>query len=329
MILIDGSDAGGQLVRTACALSAITKKPFKIINIRSARPNPGLQTQHMEGIKFIVELCNAETKGLELNSKELEFHPKELEAKDLKIKISTAGSIGLVLQAILLVTSQLNKSIKIEIEGGGTWNKWAPPVLYLEKVLFLLLKEETEIKIQRDGFYPKGGARVEIITRPLKSKPIEFLERKEIQEINGFSIASKSLENAKVAERQAKIAKEMIRQKFNKELDIETWYVDSLSPGSGVLIYIKTENSIIGGDSLGEIKKSAEIVAKEAVKNLIFEYANGVVDRHAADMLLPYMALSSGRIQTSEITQHVKTNISVIEKFLPAKFEINEKTISV
>lgn len=323
--MINGSEAGGQLVRTACALSAITRRSFKITNIRGSRPNPGLQIQHMEGIKSIAELCDAETKGLELKSKELDFYPKKLEAKDLKIKISTAGSIGLVLQAVLLVTSQLSKSIKIEIDGGGTWNKWALPVLYLEKVLFPLLKEETEIKILRDGFYPKGGAKVEIITKPLKSKPIEFLERTEIKEINGFSIASKNLEKAKVAERQAKIAKELIKQKFNKELNIETKYVDSLSPGSGVLIYVKTENSVIGGDSLGEIKKPAETVAKEAVKNLILEHANGVVDGHAADMLLPYMTLSSGKIQTSDITQHVKTNTSVIEKFLPIKFEINER----
>lgn len=328
MILVDGSNAGGQLVRTACALSAITKEPFKITNIREARPNPGLQIQHMEGIKSIAELCNAETKGLELNSKEFDFYPKKLEAKDLKIKISTAGSIGLVLQAVLLVTSQLDKSIKIEIEGGATWGKWAPPVLYLEKVLFPLLKEETEIKILRDGFYPKGGSRVEVLTKPLKPNPIEILERSEIKEIKGFSIASKSLKKAKVAERQTKTAKELVKQKFNRELNIETKYVDSISPGSGVLIYVKTENSIIGGDSLGEIKKPAEDIAKEAVKNLIFEYANGAVDRHAADMLLPYMALSSGKIQTSEITNHIKTNIPVIEKFLPVKFEIKDRIIS-
>ncbi len=323
--MIDGSEAGGQLVRIATALSAITGNPFKITNVRGARPNPGLQTQHMEGIKSIAELCNAETKGLELNSKELDFYPKKLEAKDLKIKISTAGSIGLVLQAVLLVTSQLEKSIKIEIDGGGTWNKWAPPVLYLEKVLLPLLKDETEIKIIRDGFYPKGNAKVEVITKPLKLEQIEYFERTEIKEINGFSIASKSLEKAKVAERQSKTAKELIKQKFNEELNIETRYVDSFSPGSGVLILIKTDNSIIGGDSLGEIKKSAEDVAKEAVKNLIFEYANGVIGRHAADMLLSYMALTSGKIQTSEVTHHIRTNISVIEKFLPIKFEINEK----
>jgi RNA 3'-terminal phosphate cyclase (ATP)/RNA 3'-terminal phosphate cyclase (GTP) len=284
LILIDGSQAGGQLLRTSTAISAITRKPFKIINIRGARKSPGLKTQHIEGVRSIGELCNAEIKGLELDSKELEFYPKELVAKNLKIKISTAGSIGLVLQAVLILTSQLEKSIKIEIDGGGTWN------------------------------------------RPLKLKTIEILEKGEIIEINGFSIASKHLEKAKVAERQAEEAKELINQKFNRELNIETKYVDTFSTGSGILIWIKTENSVIGSDSLGERGKRAEDVTKDAIKNLIFEYANGAVDRHAADMLLVYMALSnSGKIQTSQITHHVKTNASVIEKFLPVKFTINEK----
>jgi len=41
------------------------------------------------------------------------------------------------------------------------------------------------------------------------------------------------------------------------------------------------------------------------------------------------MALSSGKIQTSEITHHIKTNVSVIETFLPIKFEVKGKIISV
>jgi len=326
LILIDGSQAGGQLLRTSTAISAITGKPFKIINIRGARKNPGLKTQHIEGVRSIGNLCNAEIKGLELDSKELEFYPKKLEAKDLKIKISTAGSIGLVLQAVLILTSQLEKSIKIEIDGGGTWNKWAPPVLYLEKVLFPLIGEDSEIKILKDGFYPKGGAKVEIISKPLKAKTIEILEKGEIVEVNGISIASKNLEKASVAERQGEKAKELIKQKFNRELNIETKYVDTFSTGSGILIYLKTDNSVIGSDALGERGKRAEDVAKDVIKNLIFEYANGVVDRHAADMLLVHMALSnSGKIQTSQITHHIKTNASVIEKFLPVKFTIDER----
>jgi RNA 3'-terminal phosphate cyclase (ATP)/RNA 3'-terminal phosphate cyclase (GTP) len=280
----------------------------------------------MEGIRGIAEICNADLKGLKLNSRELEFYPKELEAKDLRIKISTAGSIGLVLQAILLVTSQLRKPIKIEIDGGGTWNKWAPPVIYLEKVLFPLLGEESEIKIIREGFYPRGGAKVEVVAKPLKLKKIEILEKGKIKEIFGFSISSNHLRKAKVTERLANRTRELIREKFNKEVKMEEKYVDSYSPGCGILLVMKTENSIIGSDSLGELGKPAEDVAKDAVKNLMFEYANGAVDRHAADMLLPYMALcKEGEIRTSEITHHIRMNASVIEKFLPVNFKIDEK----
>lgn len=58
-------------------------------------------------------------------------------------------------------------------------------------------------------------------------------------------------------------------------------------------------------------------------KNFLFEFTNGAVDRHASDMLLPYMALAGkGKIKTSQITHHSLTNISVIEKFLPVKFSV-------
>lgn len=331
LISVDGSEAGGQLLRTAVALSTLTGKPFKITNIRSSRPKPGLKTQHLEAIRSIGILCDAEIKGLELGSKELEYYPKKLESKDLRVNISTAGSIGLFLQAVLIATSKIEKQINIEIDGGGTWNKWAPPVLYLKEVLFPLLKEKTEIKIIRDGFYPKGRAKASVIAKPLELKPIEIIEKGEIVEILGYSIASISLKKAKVAKRQAQKAKELIKQKFDRDLKIETKYTNSFSTGSGILLYIKTENSIIGSDSLGERGKSAESVASDAVNDLVFEYVNGAVDRHAADMLLPYMALAdSGRIKTSKITHHINTNVSIIERFLPVRFDVDEtnKTIS-
>ncbi|MBU3957851.1 MAG: RNA 3'-phosphate cyclase, partial [Nanoarchaeota archaeon] len=61
---------------------------------------------------------------------------------------------------------------------------------------------------------------------------------------------------------------------------------------------------------------------KEAAKNFLSE--TGAIDRHAADMLLPYMAFFGGTFATSEITHHIVTNCAVIEKFLPAKFEIDK-----
>ena len=48
------------------------------------------------------------------------------------------------------------------------------------------------------------------------------------------------------------------------------------------------------------------------------------VDMHLADQLLQFMALCGGKIKTSKITNHTKTNIYTIEKFLGKTFEIDE-----
>ena len=323
MILIDGSNAGGQLVRTAVALSALTGKPFKITNIRGARPEPGLKTQHIEGIKSIGELCSAEIKGLELGSKEIEFYPKEFKEKNLKIRISTAGSIGLVLQALLIASLKIKKPIEVEFEGGGTWGKWAPPVIYIERVFLPLVGQNFEIESEREGFYPKGGARLNITIEPCEIKKINYAEKSKLKSINIVSIASSNLQKSRVAERQAEGASKFVEEKLNITPSIEINYSDTLSTGSGILCFITTQNSIIGADNIGEIGKRAEQIGERAARDLLKEYFNGVIDQHAADMLLPYMAFSNqGEILTSKITNHILTNIDVIETFLNVKFEV-------
>jgi len=323
MIELDGAEAGGQFVRTAVALSTLTGKPVRIRNIRGSRPQPGLKVQHLEGIRSMAELCDAEVIGLALGSSELEFKPKKLVAKDIVVKIATAGSIGLVLQALLIPASQLPKPIKIKFDGGGTFGKWAPSPYYMQHVLFPLLGDKTQINVIRDGFYPKGGALVEVNVSPLKLKPLNLTEKGKVKKITCLSIASSGLRERKVAERQAETAEKMLVEKLGVKPEIIIKYVDSVSAGTGLLLFAES-NSVLGGDALGEPRKKAEDVAAEAVNNLLFEVENGAVDRHAGDMLLPYMAIAgSGKIFVSQITHHMLMNISVIEKFLPVKFSID------
>jgi len=328
MIEIDGSEGGGQIVRTAVAMSALTGKPVRVSNIRGARPQPGLKEQHIQGIAAVGKLCGARISGLKLGSCQLEFIPGEISEKGITIVIPTAGSIGLILQALMIPTMKLKRPIKIEIKGGGTWNKWAPPVLYFEKVLFPILGEKSKINIIRDGFYPKGGAQVNIIAKPWKVKKFEILQRGKINFIKGISIAADILQKRNVAERQSLTVNKMF-----PDAKIESHYVSALNAGSGILLWAECENSIIGADALGEKGKTAEDVGIEAVKNLDFELKSGAaVDHHAADMLLPYMALAGGgKIKTSKITNHILTNISVIERFLDVRFKINkeEKIIEI
>ena len=92
MISINGAEGGGQVLRTALALSIVTKKPFRITDIRKERPQPGLKNQHLFCIKALQELFGAEAEGAELGSKEITFEPGELVKNDLEIDIGTAGS---------------------------------------------------------------------------------------------------------------------------------------------------------------------------------------------------------------------------------------------
>ena len=180
MIEIDGSinEGGGQILRTALGLSAYTKKPFKIINIRKNRPQPGLKEQHLQAVNATAILCNAEVAGNSLHSTNLTFITKEITKKELNIKVSTAGSIGLVLQALMIPASKLN--LKIKIDGGGDFGKWAPPTLHIQQVLIPLLEKMDyfcNLNIRRYGFYPKGGSQIEFFSNKSKLKRLNIASK--------------------------------------------------------------------------------------------------------------------------------------------------------
>ena len=333
MIEIDGSygSGGGQVLRTAVGLAALTGKSCRVFNIRAKRRNPGLREQHLQAIRAVSRFCNGKIEGVKLGSHEIEFLPGKIKQKEINISISTAGSVGLVIQSLLIPSSQCEVNIKIS--GGGTWGKWAPPVAYLQNILSDFLKEmgyNFEIKILQEGFYPKGGAEVEVKTMPAKWKPLELLERGGILSIRGISVASLSLVEKKVAERQIDAASKVLYEYCRILPSIEVKYSPSLSLGSGINLWMDTEHLlIVGGNALGEPGKKAEDVGREAAENLIREYEGGGVDSHAADQLLPYLALARGKIKASRITAHCRTNAFVIEKFLPVKFKIENNIIEV
>ena len=103
MVSIDGSvgEGGGQVLRTAIALSAITESALKVTNIRAGRESPGLKAQHLAAVKAVAQICGAELEGAEVGSTELRFRPEHLRGGTYAVDVGTAGSIALVLQAIV------------------------------------------------------------------------------------------------------------------------------------------------------------------------------------------------------------------------------------
>ena len=334
MIRIDGSylEGGGQIMRTALSLAAITGKKFKINKIREGRPEPGIKEQHLQSIKLLSRICRGQ-ENVSFGDKEFEFKPGKIENEKFKAEIKTAGSTALLLNTVMPLTFE--KSLQVEVKGGGTWNKFAPPLLYLKRVLLPLLRKfglEAEIKVEKEGFYPKGGAKLRFIGKKWEAnKEIKLTDFNKPEKINIWSIATNHLKKPKVADRQANEAEKIIKEKENVAINKNIRYVEARCPGSGLLV---CDNNLLVSDSLGEKGKSSEKVAREAASN----YLNGVknkarIDKYGADQLMVWMALASqntgkdSKIKTSKISKHAKTNAYVIEKFLPVKFEFNKKII--
>ena len=346
-INLDGSylEGGGQIVRNALALSSLTGKSFSVDNIRKGRCDSGLKAQHLFCVKAAAILSRADFSDVEVGSTSMDFFPKKLSATALDIDIGTAGSITLFLQSVLIPAMFANAPVKIKIRG-GTDVTWSMPVDYLREVFLSHVKEFAGIKIKtfKRGYYPKGGGEIEVEVNPkfrlsdfgnfeefhayLRKQKIEIncVELGKLEQIKGISHTSKTLSDAKVAERQAEIAKRALKE-LKCPVNITTEYSDSLSPGSGITLWAKFDSgAIIGADSLGEKGKPSESVGKEAAEKLLKEIKlNAPVDSHLADNLVPFLALFGGKIKVTKITNHTLTNIYVTEKFLNVKFKVDEK----
>ena len=331
MIELDGAIGYGQVLRTAIALSALTLQPIKIFNIRINRPNPGLRPQHLTGVLEAAKLCHAEVKNTKIGSTEITFIPKRLEIPDkMIIDIKTAGSITLLLQTILPIIIFSNKKISLTIFG-GTDVSGSPTINYYKKVFLYYLERfgvKTNIDVERYGFYPKGGGKVKIEIEGIKKlRSVKFLERGSLKGISAFSIVSKELQKAKVAERQISGLEEIVG-KVNGSFQ----YVDSLSVGTSLLAIAEYENCILGKDGLGEKGKRAEDVGREVGLELKKSIeSNACLDKFMADQILIFAALAEGTSEFTieEFTEHVNTNILTCEKLLNVKFEKEGNKIRV
>jgi RNA 3'-terminal phosphate cyclase (ATP) len=321
MIEIDGSygEGGGQLVRTAVALSIVTGKEISVKNIRKNRPNPGLKQQHLKALETAANVSEARVSGLFPGSTELAFAPMEIKGGKYNINIGTAGSISLLLQCLMPALPFANKKIELEITG-GTDVAWAPTIDYLKYVTFRALREmgyAGDIILKDYGYYPKGGGRVVATFEPCKLKGFQFTRREE--EIKGISHASNLPTHVPL--RQAEAAKiRLLEAGYSSQ--IESKSSDAFSTGSGITMW----TGYLGGNALGKKGLPAEKVGRYVAEEIIMELkGKGSVDKFLADQLIPYMALAGNSSYTvEELSLHTLTNIWITEQFLDVKFKIEE-----
>jgi RNA 3'-terminal phosphate cyclase (ATP) len=336
---IDGSmgEGGGSIIRLGASLSFLYNQPIKIYNIRSNRPKPGLRLQHLLGLKTLTKLTNSNLSQSQIGTQMISFIPsREFYKKHLEVNINTAASLGLLLQPIQIAALGLKPSEKINLNllGGGTFGKWAPSISYLIDLTYPIFKSsglKIDVKVQRHGFYPKGGARVQCSVSKVAKliAPIRLDHLGNINSIKGEIIITSNLKGKnRIPKRIKKVISDELKS-INYELDLQTEWVDSYSSGVGLHLYAHSDTGarISTGTLLGDRNTSSEKLGLNASRTLIKYIKNDIpVDNYLSDQLIPLMAYAKGQssIKVSEITNHTKTNLELIHLFNKRRFTISK-----
>lgn len=320
---LDGSDAGGQFLRTALALSAVRGEAVRLENVRGARSNPGLRPQHLAVLETLTEICDADVSGAELGAETVEFDPgtDTVTGGQYAVEIDTAGSITLLFDALLPLATRLESSLSVTATG-GTDVAWSPPIDYHRYVKLPLLRRfglEAVVELERRGFYPAGGGRATIRLSPSALTPIrlDVQERTDPDHVHVYSTEAATLADSDVASRQAGGALEHLSRSLEDHdlavRDRVETTAESACPGSAIVIRIDGSNTIAGFAALGEPGKRAERVGEEAADAANrFLASDAPVDRHMADQLLVFLALAGGRMRVPTVTEHVDSSLDLL-----------------
>ena len=323
VIPIDGAlgEGGGQILRSALALSMITGQPVTIDNIRAKRKRPGLLRQHLTCVRAACEVSEATAIGAELGSKRLVFEPKSVRHGTYSFDVGSAGSACLVLQTVLpaLLVAAGESTIQL---GGGTHNSMAPSFDFLSNAFVPALQRmgaDVRLELHEHGFYPAGGGHfTATITGGRKLRPLDMRCRGDLCSLQVTALSA-NLPRAIVERELAVVGSQLghLTPKLVREL------VESAGPGNVVGARLQFEASTSLLVEYGERGVSAERVASQLCARVVaFVKSGAAVDVYLADQLLIPCALAGGgEFTAEELSLHFETNADVVALFLPVKIE--------
>ena len=320
---IDGAfgEGGGQIIRSAVTLSAITGRPVEIENIRRNRKVPGLRPQHMVGIKILAKICNAEVEGLHVNSTSLKFSPSLGTDMTLREDIGTAGSIPLVLQVLIPAVSLMKRRLNISITG-GTDVPWSPTSDYTKFVMrraFSAIGVEFSLDVKKRGYYPRGGGVVEAEILPCTNpKPVSFTKRvtRSAKILCAFHKMPEDVVRKEVSDAR------MLLEKNGFTAEFSIGEENALDSGCSILIYSQDETSVTGSDVISQ--KDTRGMGS-SVASRFLESSLGV-DSFLSDMLVTPLSIvpETSVFRVNKITKHLETNLFVASKITNCKYGIGK-----
>ncbi|HNQ24606.1 MAG TPA: RNA 3'-terminal phosphate cyclase [Phycisphaerae bacterium] len=320
MLTIDGSfgEGGGQILRTALALSLLTGQPLRLERIRARREKPGLRQQHLTAVNAATQISGARVTGAALTSQTLTFEPGRVQPGAYEFDVGTAGSTTLVLQTILPPLLLADRPSTLVLKG-GTHNPLAPPFDFLEQAFLPLVERmgpSVQVRLERCGFYPAGGGIVTVRVEPVaRLAPLDLRERGRLHGIRARALVARLPRHIAERELQTVRAGLGLNDEQLEVVDI----ADTAGPGNVVTIAVASAEVTEVFTGFGIRGRPAERVAQEVVRQVRDYLDAGVpVGPYLADQLLLPLALAGGgALLTVPPTPHSTTNIEVIRRLVP------------
>jgi RNA 3'-phosphate cyclase len=326
VIEVDGShgEGGGQLVRTAAALAAITGERTRVTDIRAGRPNPGLAAQHVAALQAVAAVSGAEIDGLRLGSDTVVIAPGKLAGGKHRFDVGTAGSVTLILQAVLPPALLAPQPTELRLIG-GTDVPWSPPLDYFRFVFLPLLARmggRVTVEVVRRGYYPRGGGEIRVEIAPAQElRPLVVEPPGGLRRVRGV---------AHVGNLPADVAQRMTHSALRGLIGIADVKVEesseaAIGPGGAIVLWAEHESTLLGASGLARKGVPAERLGQAAADELVHDLgALASLDIHAADQVLLYCALAKGesRFSTREISGHTETTMWLLEEVLKTQFEM-------
>ena len=318
MIDIDGSAGGGQLLRSALSLSLCTGIGFTMSRIRAGRSKPGLMRQHLTAVKAAAQIGNAFTHGAELGATALRFEPGPVVPGDYRFATGSAGSAMLVLQTVLPPLWRCDAPSRLRLEG-GTHNPLAPCADFIADTFLPAVAKigfRARATLERPGFFPAGGGVLHAEVDPVEGlQQVDFAERGALQAIEATALLSGLAMHIGERELQTLAARFGLRESALHLRQIKP----PNGPGNSLLLQVRcaghAETFVAHGERGRTAEQVAEALADEAQAWLD---SDACVAEHLADQLLLPMALAGGgAFTTHTISDHLRSNARLIERFLP------------
>ena len=317
-LLIDGAfgEGGGQILRSALALSLVTGRPFRIEKIRAGRPRPGLRKQHLAAVRAAAAVGRARVSGDALGVSELDFEPRGRYPGRYQFDVGSAGSCGLVAQTVLPALITAGQSSRLELIG-GTHNPFAPPFHFLTRVFFPLLSRmgpQLRAELPVWGFYPAGEGRMTLDVIPTPHLlPLDLRERGAL--LRGRLRAVVAGLPQHIAQRECRTFGQSVSQPFDCAIEE---LPPSAGPGNVLMAELESAHITELFSAFGRRGVPAEKVARELAEQVnSYLTLEAPVGPHLADQLLIPAALAGKSMyRTTPPTRHTRTQLIVVQQFL-------------